>query len=116
MAIPQDLPQEQRRARFQSLRNQAAERIAGTLDPERRAKYAEIRRAQSGGATATAATGRVFVIGGDGKPKSVDLRLGIGDGQFTELLSGDLKAGQDVIVGGGDRPAQGSSGGPRLGF
>jgi HlyD family secretion protein len=116
MAIPQDLPQEQRRARFQSLRNQAAERISGTLDPERRAKYAEIRRAQSGGATATATTGRVFVIGGDGKPKSIDLRLGIGDGQFTELLSGDLKAGQDVIIGGGERAAQGSSGGPRLGF
>jgi len=116
MAIPQDLSQELRRARFQSLRSQAAERISGTLDPERRAKYAEIRLAQSGGATATAATGRVFVIGGDGKPKSVDLRLGIGDGQFTELLSGDLKAGQDVIIGGGERAAQGSSGGPRLGF
>ena len=116
MAIPQDLPQEQRRARFQSLRSQAAERIAGTLDPTQRTKYAEIRRAQADGTKAAATTGRVFVVGADGKPKGVEIRLGIGDGQFTELLSGDLKAGQDVIVGGGERVASGTSGGPRLGF
>lgn len=117
LAIPQDLPQEQRRARFQALRAQAGERIAGTLNAEQRPKYEEIRRAQGGGQTAAATIGQAWIVGGDGKPKNVALRLGIGDGQFTEVVSGDLKAGTDVIIGGGERPAgSGGSGGPRLGF
>lgn len=33
-----------------------------------------------------------------GEPKRVPLTLGISDGNFTELLSGDLKEGQELIV------------------
>jgi len=118
MAMPQDLSQEQRRARFQALRAQAGERIAATLTSEQRPIYDEIRRAQAGGgASAQVTSGRVWIVGSDGKPKDVALRLGIGDGQFTEVISGDLKPGTNVIIGGGERPgAGGTSGGPRLGF
>jgi len=33
-----------------------------------------------------------------GKPKRVPISVGITDGSFTEVTSGDLKEGQEVIV------------------
>ncbi len=33
-----------------------------------------------------------------GKPKRVAIAVGISDGSFTEVVSGDLKEGQEVIV------------------
>ena len=39
----------------------------------------------------------VWVLEGR-KPKRVAVTAGISDGQFTEIVSGDLKEGQDVIV------------------
>jgi HlyD family secretion protein len=48
--------------------------------------------------------GRVFVLGSDGQPQEVALRLGITDGGFTEVVSGDLPEGAAVITGGGPRP------------
>ncbi len=43
--------------------------------------------------------GRVYVLGDDGQPRAVAVRLGIGDGSMTELLGGALTPGQAVIVG-----------------
>src|SRR5205823_2502476 len=34
--------------------------------------------------------GRVFVVGSDGKPAPVPLRLGVTDGRMTEVLAGNL--------------------------
>ncbi len=45
--------------------------------------------------------GRVWIRGPDGEPQPVALRLGLTDGSATEVLGGDLKAGQEVIVGHG---------------
>jgi HlyD family secretion protein len=44
-------------------------------------------------------SGRVFVLNPKGQPTLVQLRLGITDGRVTEVLSGDLKEGQPVLVG-----------------
>ncbi len=33
------------------------------------------------------------------KLKAVPLRLGISDGVFTEILSGDLRAGDRILIG-----------------
>jgi len=55
------------------------------------------------------------VLGPDGKPAALTLQLGIGDGTYTEVTKGELKEGQQVIVGvvvPGDRPSQ--QGAPRL--
>jgi HlyD family secretion protein len=41
----------------------------------------------------------VWVVGPDGKPLAVPVRLGITDGTYTEVATGDLKEGQPVIVG-----------------
>ena len=53
------------------------------------------------GRTAGAGTtpGRVWVVGGDGNPVAVPLTLGLTDGAMTEVRQGDLKEGQELIVG-----------------
>lgn len=51
------------------------------------------------GARGTGSNGRVWVVGGDGKPKAVPVRLGLADGTTTEIIAGEIKEGTDVIVG-----------------
>jgi HlyD family secretion protein len=38
-------------------------------------------------------------IGATGDPKPVEVRTGITDGRYTQIVSGDLKAGDTIIVG-----------------
>jgi HlyD family secretion protein len=40
-----------------------------------------------------------YVLPGDGKPQPVEVRTGLSDGTWSELLSGALKEGDEVIVG-----------------
>jgi HlyD family secretion protein len=59
----------------------------------------------------------VWVLGLDGKPRPVSVRLGITDGNMTEIVAGDLSEGQDVIVGtmsGPGQPGRPAGGAPRL--
>jgi hypothetical protein len=47
----------------------------------------------------------------------VVVQTGITDGNFTEILGGDLKESQEIIVGVADARGTGrTSGGPRLGL
>jgi HlyD family secretion protein len=60
--------------------------------------------------------GRVWLVEGD-KPKAVAVTLGISDGSSTEVLRGDLKEGQEVVIGLASAQNRGSStggGSPRL--
>src|SRR5512135_191779 len=41
----------------------------------------------------------IYELGADGEPKPVEIRTGITDGRYTEVVSGDLKPGNTVIVG-----------------
>lgn len=41
----------------------------------------------------------VWRLGADGDPEAVPVQIGISDGNATELLRGDLKEGDEVIVG-----------------
>lgn len=43
--------------------------------------------------------GQAFVLGPDGEPRPVSLRLGITDGHMTEAVAGGLTEGQSVITG-----------------
>lgn len=43
--------------------------------------------------------GRVYVLGRNGQPEPRDLRLGATDGEFTQVMSGDLRVGDEVLVG-----------------
>ena len=42
---------------------------------------------------------RVWIVGDDGKAKAVDVRLGLTDGSMTEIVSGDIGEGQEIIAG-----------------
>jgi HlyD family secretion protein len=43
-------------------------------------------------------TGRVWVLSPEGKAKPISIVLGITNGSFSEVVSGDLKEGTEVIV------------------
>jgi HlyD family secretion protein len=58
----------------------------------------------------------VWVADGSQAPKSVSVRLGISDGTFTELLGGELKEGDSVIVGTGAARPETKATAPRFGF
>lgn len=46
-----------------------------------------------------AGSGRVWIVGADGKPAAIELKTGINDGSHTEVIEGELKEGQELIVG-----------------
>jgi HlyD family secretion protein len=52
-----------------------------------------------GGTAPGANTSEVWTVGSDGHPLAVSLRLGISDGNVTEVLEGKLPPGATVIVG-----------------
>lgn len=88
----------------------ARQRFARALEPvlttEQREKYralTEARRQQRQGGgqanTADGVPGRVFVLDERGNPRGVSVRLGATDGAFTEVISGELAAGDVAITG-----------------
>jgi HlyD family secretion protein len=122
MATLRDLPEGERQARAGKVRENTRARIRAILTPEQQTKYDEIAaREPRGGATGGGTPGRVWIVDAAGQPKAVPLTLGLGDGSATEVLHGDVKEGQDVIIGtaGGaqqNRPGTSGTGGstPRL--
>ncbi len=88
-------------------RREIQDRIAAALDPERRAKFEAIgAESRPGNAGDGGTPARVYVVGPDGAPAPVAVRLGVSDGSMTEVLAGDLEEGAGVIVGGGPRAQQ----------
>ena len=49
--------------------------------------------------TAQGRPGRVWIRNADGTPEPITLTVGISDDSSTEVLSGDLREGQEVITG-----------------
>ena len=100
-------------------RTEIREKIRAILTPDQQKRFDALQAAQEGAppaATPAPTSARVYVPGLDGKPQAVTIMVGLSDGTYSEVVSGDLKAGQDVFVGsaagGAGRPAQ--TGGPRL--
>ena len=87
---------EEIRAEIQRIRARNRGPLLQMLTPEQRVKY---RQFVEGRAVSQVTSGRVWVLGDDGKPTPVDIMIGITDGSFTEIVQGDLEAGQQVIVG-----------------
>ena len=86
-----------RRSRAERLRAEVRQKINSMLNADQQKLYAEIVAAETG--RAAAGSGRVFTAGPDGKPVEVRLRLGLTDGNATEVVSGEVKDGTEVIVG-----------------
>jgi HlyD family secretion protein len=91
------VPQEQRRAAATRIREESRQKIRALLTPEQQAVFDQLPQGQSGRGGGQA--GRVWVLGPDGKPTAVAIRLGISDGTATEVAGGELKEGQEVLVG-----------------
>ncbi|MDP3255889.1 MAG: hypothetical protein Q8M82_07825, partial [Bosea sp. (in: a-proteobacteria)] len=98
------MSEEERRAVFRKARADMITKVAAVLDPERKVKF-EAMMQGGRGAPQQGTPGRVYVLDEDGRPRAVPVMLGPTDGVYTELVSGDLKDGQPVIIGGGPRAA-----------
>lgn len=102
-----------------AMRENAANQVRAVLNAEQRAGYERIQAALRGRNTgaASARNERVWIVSGEGKPQAVAVRVGIGDGTYSELVGGEIKEGQKLIVGATAKPAAGQSGGGlRVGF
>ena len=111
-----EVPEADRRTRGERLRAEVRQKINAMLNADQQKLYAEIVASETG--RVVSGSGRVYVPGPDGKPAEVRLRLGLTDGNSTEVVSGDVKEGTDVIVGtiaaGAAKSPSGSA--PRLPF
>ncbi|HEY7535963.1 MAG TPA: efflux RND transporter periplasmic adaptor subunit [Thermodesulfobacteriota bacterium] len=60
----------------------------------------------------------LWTISKNGKPAAVSVKIGITDGNFTEILDGDLKEGDQIIMGLSSKEKRSSTGArpPRFGF
>lgn len=79
--------------------NEAFDQIKPLLRPDQQAKLETLRGRFAGGGQ----RGVVWVLR-DGKPVQVPVRIGATDGSYTEVMGRALKAGDQVITGGGPRP------------
>jgi HlyD family secretion protein len=98
-AALRELPEEQRAKAAAAVRADVRAKIDSILNPEQQARYAQIVAEMSGRGPQTMTRGRVWVLGADGKPKPIDVRVGLTDGTATEVASDELREGVEVIVG-----------------
>src|SRR5436309_6024145 len=82
----QGLPEADRRAKAQKIREASRVRIREILTDEQKARYDEMAGAQAEGRSGI--QGRVWVLGPDGKPTAIALTLGLSDGNATEVRRG----------------------------
>jgi HlyD family secretion protein len=117
MAELRDVPEADRRTRGERFRADVRQKINAMLNVEQQKKYAEIVAAETG--RSATGTGRVW-LPDTGKPKEVVLRTGLTDGNATEVVGGDVKEGDEVIVGTqaavAGAPKSAPGGAPRLPF
>ncbi len=107
----------ERRKQTERLRAEQRERVAEILNPGQRRRYSEMATGRSvAGREET--SGHVWLPDAAGVPRAIPVRSGLSDGTHSELVSGDLQEGAQVIVGalgtaGTKSPAKS---GPRFGF
>jgi len=89
--ISQKMKPEEARGRIQGLIRQ---KIIGILTDQQIQKLKELPESSQ----SERKPGRVWILSPDRKPTPVSIVLGITDGTFSEVISGDLREGGEVIV------------------
>ena len=112
--------EEESEERRQAMRREMQAQIREMLTPDQRQKYEALLRARDDTQPQTR-PGRVWVLGANATPEPRPLTIGITNDTHTEVVAGDLTAGQQVITGllatkSSKRPAPppGFGAGPRL--
>jgi HlyD family secretion protein len=94
-----ELPEEARAKASGAIRAELRAKIEDTLKPEQKARYAEIAAEFAGRAGGGQTTrGRLWVLDG-GKPRGIDVRVGLSDGTMTEVSGDGVSEGLEVVVG-----------------
>ena len=109
-----DMPEEARAKAGAAIRADLRAKIEDVLKPEQKARYAEIAAEFAGrGGGGPSTRGRVWVVDG-GKPRGIDVRVGLSDGAMTEVSGDGVAEGLEVIVGqqGGNTAAPAQKGAP----
>lgn len=97
-----------RREATTKVTTEAFGKLEPLLRPDQKTKLVALRAAMAqgrgrGGGAGGMRSGTVYVLR-DGKPVPIAVRVGGADGSSTEIVTRDLKPGDQVIVGGGPRP------------
>jgi HlyD family secretion protein len=79
----------------QAMRNRFENMMASVLTPDQMEKFRALRTQRGG--QAQARRGTLWTLEG-GVPKAHEMRLGVADDRYTEIVEGDLKEGAKVIV------------------
>ena len=120
MAMREEESEERRQAMRREVQAQLRAQIREMLTPEHAQKYEALLKARDDTQPQTR-PGRAWVLGVNGTPEPRPLTIGIANDTHTEVVAGELTAGQQVITGllaskGSKRPAPppGFGAGPRL--
>ena len=120
-----DLPPEERPKARDKLMADIRARIGDVLTAEQKVGYATLL---AEAASRTSTRGRIYVMDAEGKPKALNVRLGITDGASTELLVSPgspnaalLVEGATIVIGlqtsaAGVKPAAARAPTPRMAF
>ncbi|MGH6609067.1 MAG: efflux RND transporter periplasmic adaptor subunit, partial [Burkholderiaceae bacterium] len=109
-----DLPEEARARQSAAIRADMRARIEEILKPEQKARYAEMATEMAGRAASGQNTrARIYLLEA-GKPRAVDVRVGLSDGTMSEVSGDGVVEGADVIIGqqGGATSAPAQKGSP----
>jgi HlyD family secretion protein len=90
--ISQKMKPEEARDRIRGLIRQ---KISGILTDEQKQKLMQLSDSSQ---PEQGKSGRVWILSSEGKPTPVSIILGITDGTFSEVMSGELREGGEVIV------------------
>ena len=114
-----DLPEEARARQSAAIRSDMRARVEEILKPEQKARYGELVTELAGRAGSGQTTrGRIYLMEA-GKPKAIEVRVGLSDGAMSEVAGDGLAEGAEVIVGlqsaASSAPAQ-KAGAPKMMF
>ncbi|MGE3539987.1 MAG: efflux RND transporter periplasmic adaptor subunit [Candidatus Tectimicrobiota bacterium] len=90
--------EERRQALRRDMQAQSRSQIQAILTPEQQQQYATLLQARDEAQT-QARPGKIWLLNSQGTPEPRSLTLGIANDTHTEVLTGDLSVGQQVITG-----------------